>query len=408
VVPDTKVYDGRFANNAWLQEVPDPITRVSWGNAALVSPRTAAELGVGDGRLVRVATARRSVDVPVLVLPGHADGAITLAYGYGRRGSERVASGVGVRASGLLSGRDTEPFPSVSIRALEGTVPLALEQTHASLEGRSIARSRTLAAYRGTPRAPEPPLRTLYHFARSATEQWAMSIDLTACTGCSACVVACQAENNVPVVGRDWVLRGRAMHWLRIDRYLERLDATEGPTVELMPMLCQHCEKAPCEYVCPVGATTHSDEGLNEMTYNRCVGTRFCSNNCPYKVRRFNYLNYNAAVSPSEQLGKNPNVTVRGRGVMEKCTYCVQRIRAAEIRAKNELRRLESNEVITACAQTCPTRAIVFGSLTAKDSEVARLRHGDLAYAALHELGTSPRTTYLERLTNPNPEMGNS
>jgi Fe-S-cluster-containing dehydrogenase component len=238
----------------------------------------------------------------------------------------------------------------------------------------------------------------------TAGRQWAMTIDLTTCIGCGACVVACQAENNVPVVGRDESANGRAMHWLRVDRYFDDVDG--DPDVLVQPMLCQHCEKAPCEYVCPVEATVHSTDGLNEMVYNRCVGTRFCSNNCPYKVRRFNWYDYNAHLSELEVMAKNPDVTVRERGVMEKCSFCVQRIREAEIGAGREGRELRGSEVRTACQQACPTKAIVFGSLDEPDSEMARLRREPRAYSALGDLGTEPRVRYLARIRNTNPDVG--
>jgi Fe-S-cluster-containing dehydrogenase component len=247
---------------------------------------------------------------------------------------------------------------------------------------------------------PTPPA------ADSAPNQWAMTIDLGACTGCGACVVACQAENNIPVVGADEVRNGREMHWIRIDRYFAERERGGSAEALFQPMLCQHCERAPCEYVCPVEATVHSDDGLNEMVYNRCVGTRFCSNNCPYKVRRFNWYDYNAHLSETELMVKNPNVTVRERGVMEKCTFCVQRIREAEIGAGRNGHPLRGSEVQTACQQACPTNAIVFGSLTERDSEMVRRREQSRAYSALGELGTEPRVKYLARVRNTNPEIG--
>ncbi len=412
LVPSPAVHDGRFGNNAWLQELPDPVTTLTWGNAALLSPDTAERLGVESGRMLRVSAEGRDIAIPALVVPGHADEAVTIALGYGRAaasgdGAERVAAGVGANGY-VLRSRD-HPFvlPAVSVHALEGRTELAVTQSHWRMEGRPIALATTLEELRRTPVvAPDQRGRplSLYQPEREAElPQWAMTIDLAACTGCSACVVACQAENNVPVVGRDGVLRSREMHWLRLDHY--HTGTRDDPVTLSQPMLCQHCEKAPCEYVCPVAATVHSPDGLNEMVYNRCVGTRFCSNNCPYKVRRFNWFDYNAEVSETERLAKNPDVTVRARGVMEKCTFCVQRIREAEIAARVEDHPLGPGAVRTACQQACPTGAIVFGSLTEAGSEVRRLRDHPRAYAVLHELGTEPRVRYLARVSNPNPSL---
>jgi Fe-S-cluster-containing dehydrogenase component len=342
------------------------------------------------------------------VVPGHADEALSLTLGYGREGAEALARGLGFDA-GALRTVDAPWVAAGAVLAPTGArEDLAITQQHGALEGRddSILRHLTLAEHRSNPRGDASnsgPPRSLYFLAPSAPRQWGMIIDLSACTGCSACVVACQSENNVPVVGKTGVLKHREMHWLRVDRYFAG-DARE-PHVLVEPMLCQHCEKAPCEYVCPVNATTHSAEGLNQMVYNRCVGTRFCSNNCPYKVRRFNWFNYNADKSDTERLAMNPDVTVRARGVMEKCTYCVQRIREAEIREEVTERPLVDGDVRTACEQACPTGAIVFGDIADKGSRVAKLREDDRGFAVLGELGTVPRTRYLARLRNPNPEL---
>jgi molybdopterin-containing oxidoreductase family iron-sulfur binding subunit len=413
LVPDRSVHDGRFANNPWLQELPDPITKLTWGNAALLGPREAARRGVESGQMLEITAGGRRLTIPALIVPGHADGSITIAVGYGRRaaghgeGVEAVAADIGANAYALRTVADGFAPRGLSVRPLAERTELAVTQTHWEMEGRPIALHATLEQFKRhpiiAPRERGRPL-ALYQPERDQGQpQWAMAIDLSACTGCSACVVACQAENNVPVVGRRGVQQSREMHWLRIDRY--HAGTADDPVMLSQPMLCQHCERAPCEYVCPVAATVHSPDGLNEMVYNRCVGTRFCSNNCPYKVRRFNWFDYNAEVSETERLAKNPDVTVRARGVMEKCTFCVQRIREAEIAARVDGRPLETGEVRTACQQACPTQAIVFGSLTDADDPVGALRDQPRAYSVLHELGTEPRVRYLARITNPNPTL---
>jgi Fe-S-cluster-containing dehydrogenase component len=399
------VYDGRFGNNAWLQELPHPVTKQCWGNAAILSPASARRLGVESGRILRLGVGGARLEVPALVLNGHAEHALTLALGYGRAGSEQTAEGVGANAF-LLRGKSEPGFvQGVEVRATERREPLALTQQHFSTEERPLALRTDVESLRKHPdfaaheRGPQaswlPP-------DRFNGTQWAMSIDTMTCTGCGSCVVACQAENNVPVVGKEGVQKSREMHWLRIDRYLS--DGPGGSAVVNLPMLCQHCEKAPCEYVCPVNATVHSPDGLNEMVYNRCVGTRFCSNNCPYKVRRFNFFEYTAD-GTSRELQRNPEVTVRERGVMEKCTFCVQRIRHAEIRARVERRGIRAGEVVTACQQACATGAIQFGSLEHESTPVVTWRREARAYEALHELNTRPRVMYLASVENPNPEL---
>jgi molybdopterin-containing oxidoreductase family iron-sulfur binding subunit len=409
VRPDARLRDGAHSNNTWLQEMPDPVTRQAWGNAALLSEATATRLAVTDGDVLQLEVAGRSIRAPALVVPGHADDTIALALGYGRRGEgEENARDVGANANVLR--RSTAPWftQDLTVTRTSAREDLALEQEHSSLEGRddSILLHRTLDEYRRAPDFATPsdkrPL-ALYDLKSGGARQWGMVIDLNACTGCGACVIACQAENNIPVVGKAGVAKGRAMHWLRIDRYF--VGPPDAPRVLLEPMLCQHCEKAPCEYVCPVNATTHSEDGLNQMTYNRCVGTRFCSNNCPYKVRRFNWFNYHAGESRSEAAVHNPDVTVRARGVMEKCTYCVQRIREAEIRAEVTRHPIVDGDVVTACEQACPTRAITFGNIRDATSRVSQLRENERRFAVLNELGTVPRTRYLARVTNPNPEL---
>ncbi|WP_437963312.1 TAT-variant-translocated molybdopterin oxidoreductase [Sorangium sp. So ce260] len=410
---DSNVYDGRFANNPWLLELPDPMTKLTWDNAALLSPDTARALGVESEDVVDLELRGRTISIPVLVAPGHADGTVSLALGYGRSGAESIAAGVGADAYRLRTA--DAPFFAAGIavrKRPDQKHRLALTQAHFGLQGRPIALSVPLAVYREHPdftralKGPQPSLMPEVPAPGAPLAQWAMTIDLTICTGCSACVVACQAENNVLVVGREEVLKSREMHWLRIDTYYSG-DARD-PGVVHQPMMCQHCEKAPCEYVCPVNATTHSPDGLNEMTYNRCVGTRFCSNNCPYKVRRFNWFDYtelHAYNGGLAKLQRNPDVTVRERGVMEKCTYCVQRIRRAEIAARVEQRAIRPGEVVTACQQACPTQAIQFGSLEHGETQMVAWRSEPRSYAVLHDQGTRPRTLYLARVDNRNPEL---
>ena len=406
---DPRVHDGAFANNGWLQELPDPVTKLTWDNAALVSPATAARLRAGTGDVLLIRSGASTLQIPALLVPGHPNDVLTLHFGYGRTGAEGVARDVGANVYRLWPAIGAYSASGVTVeRAAAGHHNFAITQGHWSMEGRDQARSETLDTYRKSPPAPATPSRRqlmIYDPPQRLESplQWAMTIDLGTCIGCSACVVACQSENNISVVGRDDVAKSREMHWLRIDRYLE--GSEDDPHVVTQPMLCQHCENAPCEYVCPVEATEHSPDGLNEMIYNRCVGTRFCSNNCPYKVRRFNWFDYNARSSETEQMAKNPDVTVRERGVMEKCTFCVQRIREAEIAAATAGRPLRGDEVHTACQQACPTNAIVFGSLSERDSEMMRRRQESRLYAVLDELGTEPRVRYLARIRNPNPQL---
>jgi Fe-S-cluster-containing dehydrogenase component len=409
--PHARVHDGSFANNAWLQELPHPITTLTWDNAAHVSPATAERLGLLTGDIVRIAAGGRDLRIPVTVVNGHADETVSVQLGGGRDGGEGVARGVGVNVYPLWPG-DTFSLSGATVsREPDGARrQLAMTQSHHTLGTAHPARVMSIAHIPQPASAPAHPT-TFYASPVSlpdgpAPHQWAMSIDLSACIGCGACTIACQAENNIPVVGRDEVLRGREMHWLRIDWY-DAGTATEPATIA-QPMLCQQCEKAPCEYVCPVEATVHSRDGLNEMIYNRCVGTRFCSNNCPYKVRRFNWYDFNAGMTPTERLGRNPDVTVRERGVMEKCTFCVQRIREAEIAARLEDRPLRGADIRTACQQACPARAITFGSLSERDAAVSRDRANPRAYAVLDDLGTEPRVRYLARVTNPSPGLEGS
>jgi Fe-S-cluster-containing dehydrogenase component len=415
------LYDGRFANNAWLLELPHPSTKQSWGNAAVISPALAAALDVDDGRVLALELDGRVLEAPALILPGQAGDVITLALGYGQMGPALLGAGIGVNAFALRSD-DGEFAAGLRIRVEDRREALAITQNHGRARGRPLALRATLEEWRRHPdltahlRGPQPTLLPVHpaHETiarkppepsagdRAQTEQWAMTIDTSLCLGCSACVVACQAENNVPVVGKAEVARGREMHWLRIDRYFEGPD--DDPRVVHQPMACQHCELAPCEYVCPVNATVHSPDGLNEMVYNRCIGTRFCSNNCPYKVRRFNWFEF-TGLPTAEQLARNPDVTVRERGVMEKCTFCVQRIRRSERQARIEQREIAPGEVMSACQQACPTEAIQFGSLRHGGTKMVEWRKEGRAYSVLHDLGTRPRTQYLAKIDNPNPEL---
>ncbi|NMO15330.1 TAT-variant-translocated molybdopterin oxidoreductase [Pyxidicoccus fallax] len=415
-VHDYKVFDGRFANNAWLQELPDLITKMVWDNAALVSPQTATDNNLEPGSLAELSYGGQTLTVPVWVTPGLADGTVTVALGYGRSGlHESVAKGVGFNANVLR--RSAAPWfdGGAKLTQARGSHKFSLTQTHWRMEGRPVALDMPIAELQKPSVATQHVLHrvqgelkptihdNLPDFDYSNGYKWGMAIDLSRCTGCSACVVACQAENNIPVVGKEQVARSREMQWLRIDRYFEGPE--NDPKMVMQPVMCVHCEKAPCEYVCPVNATVHSDEGLNDMVYNRCVGTRYCSNNCPYKVRRFNYLHYTADKTSTEKMLMNPDVTVRNRGVMEKCTYCVQRIERVRINARVEKRLIQEKELMTACQQTCPTQAIVFGSLNDKQQRVTQLHEDERAYKLLHELGTRPRTAHLIRVRNPNPAL---
>jgi len=408
--PDPSVYDGRFSNNGWLQELPKPLTKLTWDNAALLSPRTAERLGVRSEDVVELRYHGAAVQAPVWVAPGHADECVTVHLGYGREYGGKLATGAGFNAYRLRRSDTPWGGPGLEVRKTGERHRLATTQAHWSIEGRNIVRTGTVEEYQKNPHfvhekehgfGPELSLYPEYEYEGNA---WGMAIDLNACLGCNACVVACQAENNVPVVGKDQVIKQREMHWLRIDTYHE--GNLDNPKTVHQPMLCQQCEKAPCEVVCPVAATVHSSEGLNDMIYNRCVGTRYCSNNCPYKVRRFNFLQFSDKETPSLKVMYNPDVTVRDRGVMEKCTYCVQRINAARIEAKKEDRPIRDGEVVTACQAACPTHAIVFGNINDPNSQVAKLKKLSLNYSVLGELNTQPRTTYLAALRNPNPELG--
>jgi len=397
--PDPSVWDGSYGNNGWLQELPKPLTKLVWGNAVLMAPETAGIFGLSSGDAIDLAVEGRVVRAPVWVLPGHAPGAVTLTLGYGRDQVGRIGKGIGFDAYAIRPSQ--RPWIAMGdIKSTGERIPLISTQHHHSLRSRDIVRVVAPGEPSTLETGEQPSLYPEWSYGEHA---WGMVIDLDACIGCNACVIACQAENNIAVVGPEEVAKGREMHWLRVDRYYGGDPA--DPDTYFQPVPCMHCEKAPCEVVCPVNATVHSSEGLNDMVYNRCIGTRTCSNNCPYKVRRFNFLDYQGTDYTSSPEAMNPQVTVRDRGVMEKCTYCVQRIGAARADARIEGRRLRDGEVMTACQQACPTQAIVFGDINDPDSAVGRLRRSARNYALLGDLNTQPRTTYLARI-EPSTENG--
>ncbi|HHB90480.1 MAG TPA: 4Fe-4S dicluster domain-containing protein [Anaerolineae bacterium] len=405
--PSPSLWDGRFANNGWLQEVPNSVTKLTWDNAALMAPALAERLGLVDGDVVTLSYGGRQVEAPVVVLPGHADNSVTVHLGYGREVAGNVGRGVGFNAYRLRTSFRPWQDTGLVVIPTGKTYPLARTQDHHLMEGRPLVISGTLEEYKHNPEFVQEEVEyeriSMFPEFAYGGNAWGMTIDLSACIGCNACVVACQAENNIPIVGKEEVMRGREMHWMRIDRYF--VGNMDNPDVVYQPVLCQQCEAAPCELVCPAAATVHSREGLNDMVYNRCIGTRYCENNCPYKVRHFNFFQYVDVETPSLQLMRNPDVTVRSRGVMEKCTYCVQRINAARIRSKKEGRPIRDGEVKTACQAVCPADAIVFGNIVDEQSQVAHLKKSPLNYELLGELNTRPRTTYLARLKNPNPNL---
>lgn len=458
-VGDSKIDDGTYVNNGWLQELPEPVTKLTWTNAALISPATAKKLGIGstdmlsnkglrssDGGsdIVELEVGGRKIQAPVLVAPGHADDSITLAVGYGRERCGRVAAGTGVNAYALRTSAASHAAP-VRLSPTGDRRHIPVTHGHWTMESRDPVREATLDGFRKDTKFAQtmgmdghiPPDISIYNSPPlDAPEQWAMTIDLNTCTGCNACVVACQAENNIPIVGPEQVINQREMHWIRIDRYFSTVSEDDpDPEMVMQPLACQHCENAPCETVCPVNATVHSEEGLNVMVYNRCIGTRYCANNCPYKVRRFNFFDYNkrdvlskSRIFPdgrgnvydgpfarkgspeSVQMQRNPNVTVRMRGVMEKCTFCIQRIEEAKIKARVEAGasdnlKIPTDSVKSACQQACPADAITFGDQADPESKVAALRTSDRGYVLLKYLNVRPRVTYLARLRNPNPAM---
>jgi molybdopterin-containing oxidoreductase family iron-sulfur binding subunit len=403
--PDPAIWDGSFSNNGWMQELPKPQNKMTWDNGVWISPHTAESMNLENEDLVEIEYRGRKVTGPLWVMPGHADDSVTVHLGFGRTRAGRVGDGVGFNAYALRT--SDAPWVGADVRLRKtGRYSFATTQHTQTMEAREPVKVMTFADYQKDPEVEAeriPRELTMYGEYPYTGYKWGMSIDLNACTGCQACNIACQAENNIPVVGKDQVSRGRQMQWIRIDRYYR--GGLEDPEVYVQPVPCMHCETAPCEVVCPVGATVHSGDGLNQMVYNRCVGTRYCSNNCPYKVRRFNFYLYSDWYTQSLYGLRNPDVTVRSRGVMEKCTYCVQRINAAKIESEKEDRRIEDGEIIPACAQACPTQAIVFGDINDPNSRVAKLKAQPRDYSLLEELNTRPRTTYLARLRNVNPEI---
>ena len=430
--PDPNIYDGRWSNVGWLQELPKPVTSLSWDNAAIVSGATLTKLGLEEDDIVELSVGGNTVKAPVIVAPGHPDNSVTVYLGYGREFAGRVGSGAGFNAYQIRT-TSAPLYATGAIKKLDGKWGIAITKSHFqdhrsktfggegngnnSLEAdealgpRGIIRYATLEEFKASPNfahegegrdtpASDESLFPNWSYNGNA---WGMSIDLNSCVGCNACIVSCYAENNIAVVGKQQVRIGRNMQWLRIDAYFE--GDLSAPRAHFQPMACQHCENAPCEQVCPVGATVHTPEGLNTMVYNRCVGTRYCSNNCPYKVRRFNFLLFSDYESESLKLMRNPDVSVRSRGVMEKCSYCVQRIQEAKITADKENRAIRDGEIVTACQQACPASAITFGNINDKTSRIAKLRANERSYQVLADQNTRPRTTYVAAVLNLNPEL---
>jgi molybdopterin-containing oxidoreductase family iron-sulfur binding subunit len=431
--PDPTVYDGRFANVGWLQELPKPVTSLSWDNAAIVSGATLSKWNLEEDDIIEITVGNGRVKAPVIVAPGHPDNSITVYLGYGREVG-RVAGGAGFNAY-LIRNTWAPLYATGSVRKIDGKWGIAITKSHYqdhrgetfgqpkgqdnnSLEAdeaigeRGIIRYASLDEFKANPNfahegegreTPSNDTSMFPNWEYNEANAWAMSIDMNSCTGCNACIVSCYAENNIAVVGKQQVRIGRNMQWLRIDSYFE--GDLAAPRAHFQPMACQHCENAPCEQVCPVGATVHTPEGLNTMVYNRCVGTRYCSNNCPYKVRRFNFLLFSDYETESLKLMRNPDVSVRSRGVMEKCSYCIQRISAAKIEADKENRNIRDGEIVTACQQACPASAITFGNKNDKDSAVSKLRAQQRSYQVIADINTRPRTTYVAEVLNLNQEL---
>jgi MoCo/4Fe-4S cofactor protein with predicted Tat translocation signal len=430
ITPSYSIWDGRFSNNGWLQELPDPVTKLTWDNAALMSLKTSEKLKLKDTQFVELKTADgHALKLPVVVVPGYSENTIGVSTGYGRTVVGRVGKESGFNVYALQT-KASLFINSVTAKGFNEFYSLANTQNHGSMEGRPLIREASLAEYKKNPKFAKEmvhtqPLKSLFNeISYDTGYQWGMVIDLSRCTSCNACVTACQSENNIPIVGKDQVLNGREMHWIRVDRYFA--GDTDNAMIVSQPVTCLQCENAPCEQVCPVAATVHSKEGLNDMVYNRCIGTRYCSNNCPVKVRRFNFFDYHQRnpqsvdkkrqhlfdyfKEPDTQIQKqfNPDVTVRMRGIMEKCTYCVQRINEARAHSKNEGRLIQDGEVLTACQQTCPSNAIVFGNILDATSVVSQRRNIARDYHILEELHLKPRTSYLASIRNPHPDLVSS
>ena len=428
IYQNVAIGDGKAANNPWLQELPDPVSKVTWDNYAAINPKYAEKLGIAELDLVEIKTDKYSVTLPVLIQPGQATGTVSVALGYGRAKAGKAGSEIGKNAYPFLRlvNATLQLSTSASISKASGTYELAQTQTHHTIEGRNIVRETTLKSFLKDPTAGTGHAHVnkydLWNEYEQPGHNWVMAIDLNACTGCGACIVACSAENNIPVVGRDEVRRRREMHWIRIDRYysindgdnritkeeeIDKLENLDNVSVVHQPMMCQHCDHAPCETVCPVLATVHSSEGLNQMAYNRCIGTRYCANNCPYKVRRFNWFNYwndsrfdNYMNNEFTQLMLNPDVTTRSRGVMEKCSMCVQRIQAGKLAAKLDKRKLKDGDIKVACQQTCPTNAIIFGDGNDPESEVSKALKSERTYYVLEEINVKPGVGYQTKVRN--------
>ncbi|MCK5124675.1 MAG: TAT-variant-translocated molybdopterin oxidoreductase [candidate division Zixibacteria bacterium] len=403
------LYDGRFANNGWLQELPDPVTKLVWDNAAVMNVKTADAYNLQNGDIVELAVSGRKLETPVWIVPGYAENSIGLGLGYGRKKTGRIADNIGFNTYLLRSSGNMYLSGDVEIIKTDKKYKMSNTQDHNRMEGRPIFRETSLAEYRRNPEfaremVEHPPLKSIYpDYDYSKGYQWGMVIDLNTCIGCGICTLACQSENNIPIVGKEQVGNGREMHWMRNDRYFAGDD--NDPSLVVMPVTCQHCVNAPCEQVCPVAATSHDEEGINTMTYNRCIGTRYCSNNCPYKVRKFNFFNYTKDMPEIVKMAQNPDVTVRSRGVMEKCTFCIQRINRVKRTAKKENRTVYDGELQAACQQACPIDAIKFGNINDPESVVAKAKKIDRNYELLAELNIQPRNSYLAKIRNLNAQL---